>query len=451
MHALVSIIGILITIFFVIGTHEAAHFIVARLMGVKVLRFSIGFGKTLFSWHDKKGTEYVIALVPLGGYVKMLDEREDSVKKEELHLAYNTQAFYKKFLIVAAGPFCNIFCALILYWLIFMIGFTTVKPLIGSIEPGSIAAEAGLKTHHEIIKVDDQRITTWAAFMLHLLSHVGDKDHVTVDVMNPINHTVEKQVLDLTHWQMDGLKPDPLSSIGITPYMPNIPLVVGKMAAHSPAASAGFHLNDKIIEINHQPVNNWNAVVTLIMAHPDETMTFTIERNNNRIHLPATLTHQRDSFFQKSGYLGIGPDYKLPKEMLRDIQYGPIAAFFSAFHELHDFTYFNILLIGKLITGKISLQSLGGPITIFDTAGEALNTGLVAFLGFLAFLSISIGIINFLPLPGLDGGHLFIQIIEFIICRPVPEQIMSVMYRMSFMLIFFILMLALVNDVLRLF
>src|SRR5438876_665030 len=205
LHFIISIIGILITIFFVIGTHEFAHFIVARLLGVKVLRFSIGFGKTLFKWYDKSGTEYVIALIPLGGYVKMLDETEETVDEKELHLAYNTQAFYKKFLIVAAGPLTNIFCALILYWLIFMIGFSTAKPLIGSVTPGSIAAQAGLQTKQEIVKVDNQPVSAWAGFTLRLIAHAGDNDNIQIDVNNPDTHIVTQHILNLENWNLDGL------------------------------------------------------------------------------------------------------------------------------------------------------------------------------------------------------------------------------------------------------
>lgn len=450
LHLIISIFGILITIFFVVGTHESAHFITARLLGVKVLRFSIGFGKTLFRWHDKSGTEYVLALIPLGGYVKMLDETEGNVPKEELHLAYNIQPFYKKFLIVVAGPLTNIICALILYWLIFMIGFTTVKPLIGSIAPGSIAAQAGLKPNQEIVKVDDQPVTAWAGFILRLISHAGDNDSLTIDVVNTGDHKIEKHILNLNNWQLNGLAPDPLASIGITPYMPSIPLIIGKMVADSPAAIANLKIGDKLIAIDNQPVQTWDELITTILSHPDVTMTFKLERNQKEINLPVTIGHQRDIFFTKSGYLGIGPSFSLPKEMLRNMKSGPLEALSLAWQQMYDFTYFNFLLVGKLVTGKLSLQSLGGPITIFDTAGDALNFGLVSFLGFLAFLSISIGVINLLPIPGLDGGHLFIQIIEFIIRRPVPEKIMLVLYRMGFMLILLLLVVSLVNDLLRL-
>lgn len=450
LHLFVSIIGILITIFFVIGTHETAHFLIARLVGVKVLRFSIGFGKTLCRWHDKKGTEYVIALVPLGGYVKMLDETEDAVPENELHFAYNRQPFYKKFLIVIAGPITNLFCAFILYWIIFMVGFTTIKPMIGAVEPNSIAAVAGLKANQEIVKIDNQPVTAWAGFMLRLLSHAGNKDQATIDTLTTPQQTTSQHTLDLTDWKMDGLTPDPLSSIGIKPYMPTVPLIIGKIASDSPAAKAKLLIHDKIIAINQQPIKDWNQIITFITEHPDQTLTFNLERNKKNIQIVVTIGKQRDLFFKKSGYLGIGPDFTFPKNMLRNIKYPPLAAIKPAYQELYDFTYFNILLIGKLITGKLSLQSLGGPITIFDTAGDALNIGFVSFLGFLAFLSVSIGVINFLPIPGLDGGHLFIQLTESIIGRPVPEKLLSVLYRLGFMLILFILMIALVNDLLRL-
>jgi len=449
LHLIISIAGILITIFFVIGTHEAAHFLTARLLGVKVLRFSIGFGKTLWRWIDKSGTEYVLALVPLGGYVKMLDEAEGNVHRDELHRAYNRQPFYKKFLIVLAGPISNIFCALILYWLIFMIGFTTVKPIIGAIEPGSIAEQAGLKVNQEIVSVDHHPVVAWTDFILRLIAHAGDHDSINMTVTNPSDHKIEKYSLDLTHWQLNELKPDPLSSVGITPYMPNIPLIIGKVADKSPAASAGIQLNDKILAINNQPVKQWENIVTAIQTHPDETLTFKLERNHKEIILSVQAGHQRNIFLQKTGYVGIGPDFTTPTELLQIIKLSPLAALSQAAQQIYDFTYFNFLLIGKLITGKLSLQSLGGPITIFDTAGDALNFGLVSFLGFLAFLSVSIGVINFLPIPGLDGGHLFIQTVEFIIRRPVPEKVMEILYKLGFMLILFVLTVSLVNDLLR--
>lgn len=356
---LISILAIIVTIFFVIGTHEWAHFITARLLGVNVLRFSIGFGKTLLRWQGKTGTEYVFALIPLGGYIKMLDEREAPVPTEKRHQAYNQQPYYKKFLIVFAGPAMNLLCALVLYWLIFMIGFTTIRPIIGDITPQSIVANAGIQTGQEIIAVDGEKTQTWNGVLFRLLAHVGDQDTAYLTT-NQKTHA-----LDLANWQMNELTPDPFTSLGFLPLIPAIPL-------------------------------------------------------------------------------------KMPPNLIQHIQYSPLAAIPEAWKQVKNLTYFNLLLFGKLVTGKISLQSLGGPITIYQSAGSALNASLLAFLGFLAFLSIAIGVINLLPLPGLDGGHLLIQTIEAIIQRPIPEKILFNVYRVGFAVLIFFMVQALVNDFLRL-
>ncbi|RDI42847.1 RIP metalloprotease RseP [Aquicella lusitana] len=450
LQVLLSILGILLTIFFVIGTHEAAHFITARLLKVKVLRFSIGFGKSLARWYDKKGTEYVLALIPLGGYVKMLDEREGDVAPEEVHLAFNRQPFYKKFLIVLAGPAANIFCAFILYWLIFMIGFVNIRPIIGEVAPGSIAANGGLKMKQEIIRVDDRKTSNWTSVLFRILAHAGNQDQLKVETRDPASNKTQTHLLDLTAWDMDELSPDPLNSLGIKPYEPVVPLVIGVIAEASPAAASPLKTGDLIIALDKKKVNDWSQVLNATLNHPGETIRFTVERQGKQITFPVNIGYKRNLLFQKYGYLGIGPDFTWPENMMHKIQYGPIQALGAAGQQIIDFTYFNLLLFGKMVTGKLSLQSLGGPITIFETAGTALNYGLLSFLGFLAFLSITIGIINILPIPGLDGGHLVIQTVEFLIQRTVPERIIIFLYYMGFTLILFVLIQALVNDLLRL-
>jgi len=451
LYLFISIFGILITIFFVIGTHEFAHFLVARSLGIKVLRFSIGFGKTLWHRYDKKGTEYVVALIPLGGYVKMLDENEGTVPKKELHLAFNRQPFYKKFLVVVAGPLTNIFCAFFLYWLIFVIGFTTVRPMIGDINPRSIAAEGGLQTKQEIISIDNSKTSTWTSVIFRLIAHAGNPDHIKIEVQNPPNKqpSTETHILDLSNWHLDTLTPDPLASLGITPFVPNIPLIIGIIADDSPAASSSLRIGDKLIALDKKPINNWDTLITYTTNHPDQSVTLTIERQGKTLNIPVTLGAQKSLFFTKTGYLGIGPNFKWPKEFLQDIKYDPITAISHAWKEISDFTYFNLLLFWKMVTGKLSLQGLGGPITIFQTAGNALNSGFISFISFLAFLSISIGIINLIPIPGLDGGHILIQFIEFVIRRPVSEQVLSILYRLGFIFLLFIIIQALVNDILR--
>lgn len=448
-QAFFSIAGILITILFVVGTHEYAHFMTARLLGIKVLRFSIGFGKRLFHFYDKQGTEYVFALIPLGGYVKMLDENEGDVAPKERHRAFNQQPYYKKLLVVIAGPVMNIFCAFVLYWLIFVIGFNAVKPIIGTVAPQSIASQAGLKSNQEIISIDDKTTSSWTGVLLRMIVHAGNQDQLKMQVKDPGSDKIDTHYLNLHDWQMSGLSPDPLSSIGITPYMPNIPLIIKLIKPDSPAA-AQLQLNDEILALNKKPVKDWEELVTYVSKHPEENVVFTLKRHDQIIDVPVQIGSQRSFLLEKSGYLGMGPSFSWPKEFLKRIQFSPLAAIPRAWQEITDFTYLNLLFFAKMITGKLSIQSLGGPITIFESAGTALNYGFLAFMGFLAFLSISIGVINLLPVPGLDGGHIFIQTVEFIIRRPIPEKALIVLYKIGFVLILFVLIQALANDIMRL-
>lgn len=450
LSGLIAIAAIFITIIFVIGTHEAAHFYTARLLGVKVLRFSIGFGKTLLRFHDKSGTEYVFALIPLGGYVKMLDETEGTVSPEELHRAYNRQPYYKKFLIVFAGPASNLLCAFLLYWVIFVVGFMAVKPIVGEVTPNSIAADAKLQTNQEIIAVDNIPTPTWSAILFRLVAHMGDQDQLRVTTKDTSQKTTV-HYLNLATWQMDELSPDPLSSLGIAPFQPEIPLVVGVIEKDSPASKSSLKIGDKLLALDKTPVKNWNEVILYVMKHPDQTVNFHIMRQNSEITIPVTIGYQHNWLWQKQGYLGIKPTFTWPKNLIHRIQFAPLTALFHAWQQMIDFASFNLLLFWKMITGKISLQSLGGPITIFESAGQALNYGFISFLNFLAFLSISIGIINFLPIPGLDGAHLLFQTVEAVIRRPLPERLIFTLYRLGFIFLILILFQALVNDMVRLY
>ena len=446
----ISIAGILLTVFFVIGIHESSHFLVARWLNIKVLCFSIGFGKTLYRWHDKKGTEYILALVPLGGYVKMVDESEGKVAPEDLPYAFNRQPFYKKFAVVIAGPISNLLFALCLYWLLFVIGFTTIKPVIGDITPHSIAAEAGLKPNQEIISIDNYVTPTWMDIITRVFVHVGDNDVLKVEVNNPREHTNQVYKLSLTNWHMDDLRPDPLASLGIAPYQPTIPLIISHIAPDSPGAHSPLKLGDKIIAVNKQPIKDWSELIEKIIAQPSQIITLTIQRQDKTLTFPVETGYKRTLLLHKYGYLGISPEFKWPKQFLRHVQYGPIAAIPQAWTQMSNFVYLNWMSLEKIIEGKVSFKSLGGPITIFHSAGAALNNGLISFISFLAFLSVAIGFINLLPIPGLDGSHLLLQIIELIRRRPIPLSAQLLFFRLGFILLFIIIIQALVNDILRL-
>jgi len=449
-NILVSIAGILITIFLVVGIHELGHFTVAKLSGIKVLRFAIGFGKPIVKWQDKKGTEYVIAMIPLGGYVKMLDEGEGNVLPEEAHLAYNRQPFYKKIAVIAAGPLSNFIFAFLIYWFLFVIGFITIAPLIGSIAPHSIAAVASVPPQQEIIQIDNKPTPNWTTVIINMIARAGDKSKMDLLLIDPKTQEKKKYSLPLSNWHMDELKPDPLESLGITAYEPVIPAEIGKIQANGPAAKAGLKTGDKILKIGKEPVNDWIKIVEIISIHPSETIQFSIERDKKIITVPITIGYKNDLTFKKHGYMGMSPNFTWPKEMLRLNKYPPLEAAAHAWQELAVFTHLNFIILGKMVTGKISLQSLGGPITIFESAGTALNHGFVAFLSFLAFLSISIGVINIIPIPGLDGGHLLFQTIEAVIGRPLSQGSQVLFYRLGFIFLIMIMVQAFINDILRL-
>lgn len=448
---LISIVGIILTLLIIIGIHELGHFLAARCLGVKVLRFSLGFGKALWRKTDKRGTEYVIAAIPLGGYVKMLDEDEGPVPDNQLHLSYNTQPFYKKFIIVAAGPLSNLILAFVLYWLLFIIGFNSIAPVIGNIIPQSIASQAGLKPNQEIVSVDNKTTTGWMSVIIRILSHTGETGSLPIETKSfNVSSPIYPYTLDLQNWHMDNLKPDPLESLGIVPYEPTIPAIIGKVETNSPAAKSQLQIGDKITAIDGKPIQNWLDMLTIIEKNPSQQLIFTLDRDAKHQVVPVTIGYQRDMLLKKHGYLGIMPQFKLPEGMLRKVQYGPLTAISHAWQNLCDFTFLNLNLVGKLLTGKASLKSLGGPISIFQSAGIALNQGITSFMSFLAFLSISIGIINIFPIPGLDGGHILFQVIEVIIRRPIPQKYLILFYRLGVILLLLLIFQAVTNDILRL-
>jgi regulator of sigma E protease len=449
LNIFISIIAIIITIFFIIGFHEFGHFITARLLGIKVLRFSIGFGKAMRTWHDKKGTEYVLAAIPLGGYVKMLDENEDKVPLHEQHLAFNRQPLYKKLLVIIAGPLFNFILALMLYWLLFMIGFVTVIPLIGGTTPHSIAAIAGIQPEEEIISIKGHPTTNWTAVTIRLLENIGEKVQIPMTTKVRGTATSKQYVLDLTNWHLDNLKPDPLESLGIIPYEPTIPAIIGELEPQSPASQSKLRIGDNIIAINTIPMNNWLDVIKTIAAHPHETFVFKVKRQGKELSFPVTTGAKSSLFSKEQGYMGIGPDFKLPPDLLRHNQYAALPALYHASDNVYNFISLNFLMLEKMITGKISFQSLGGPITIFEGAGSSLNTGLLPFLSFIAFVSIAIGVINIIPIPGLDGGHILIYLIEFVIRRPIAQRTQEFVFRLGLIVLVVLAIQALANDIMR--
>lgn len=451
MELVITLIGAIMAVFIVILIHEAGHFAVAKAFGVKVLRFSIGFGKPLWKYISRSGTEYVVAILPLGGYVKMLDDRDMHVSAVDSRCAYNQQPLLARMAIVLAGPLTNFLLAIVVFWVIFLQGVVYIKPVIGKITPQSIAAAAGLQAGDTIQAIDDQAVHSWQQVVTTLVKKMGDKQAVKILTQPAGNSTPQMHELFLQDWKLAGSQPDPLSTIGIIPFQPAFPAIVKKVELSSPAARNGIQAGDQIIAINHQAVADWPAVAEYIHQHPNQEITLTIKQ----AEAVRDLNIQLDSKInkgQRTGYIGIHA--KMPEwaeAMLDKTQHSVITAWAPAWRQAWEFTIFNGIVLEKMFLGKISVETLGGPITVFRSAGQASQAGLQAYLSFIGFISVTLGFINILPIPGLDGGHFLFQVIESIIGRPVSEKWQAIWLRVGILVIILLIVQGTINDVLRLF
>jgi len=433
-----------------ITVHEYGHFLVARLCGVKVLRFSFGFGKVLARWRDKQGTEYAWSLFPLGGYVKMLDEAEGEVPAHERHLAFNTKSVWSRIAIIVAGPLFNFIFAFVALWLVLVIGIQSLAPMIDGVKPGSIAATAGLTPKQEILALDGKKITSWRDFQFALMPLLGSDTTVPLTVKSLENGQMKTVFLPLAHWELDTKKPDPLNSLGINPFIPRIPPVIGEVVDDSPAKAAGLQRGDVIAKINGKPMDDWLELVEYVKRHPGEQLSLVIKRQGQEqiVNLPIGTKLNEG---QQEGFLGLRSEkMDWPKQWLRTQRLSPLQAVSTAFYQTTELTGATFSLIGRFITGKLALQSISGPVGIAQGAGESGRSGLTYYLSFLALVSISLGVLNLLPIPMLDGGHLLYCVIEVIRGRPLPDNVKSVGIYLGLMVLMGLMLLALSNDISRL-
>lgn len=453
LHFLLVIFVFLIIIGFVIGVHELGHFVAAKWMGVKVICFSLGFGKKLFCLRDKHGTEYALSMIPLGGYVKLLDEREGYVAPEEQILAFNRKPAIKKIVILTSGVICNLLLGILAYWWMFTIGFITVVPVIGSVQPDSIAAQAGLKRNDKIVRIGGHSVTDWRGVVLHLFRYYGDKNLLCIETESLFQPKYfQCRNLNLASWKMDELTPNPLESLGISPYTPKIPAVIDHFTREaSPQTRALLERGDKIISIEKNKIGDWTELLRFIQKNPGKSVRFIIKRDEKILPISLTLGSKRALNLKKKGYLGIGNGFVWPDQFLTSNRYPVFQALQKAIQESIDLLLLNVMIIGKLLVGKISLYSLGGPIAIFVTTETAVGIGFDAILNVLGFVSLSLAIVNFLPIPGLDGGHVLITLIERIRRKPVSMRVQTLLYRLGIIFILMLLLIAIGNDLARLF
>ncbi len=450
MSALYMIVGTLIALGVLVTFHEFGHFWVARRCGVKVLRFSVGFGMPLLRWHDKYGTEFVIAAIPLGGYVKMLDEREGAVPADQLEQSFNRKSVRQRIAIVAAGPIANFLLALVFFWVLAMLGSEQVRPVVGAVEAGSIAAKAGLSAGEEIVAIDGEPTSGWAAVNLQLVRRLGESGSVQLLVRAPGATADTARELLLDQWLKGADEPDPIRSLGIRPWRPALAPVLAELDPKGPAQAAGLKTGDRLLALDGETVGDWQQVVDWVRGRPDGKVVLQVERDGARIDVPLTLG-SRGEGKAASGYLGAGvKGVEWPPEMLREVSFGPLEAIGEGARRTWTMSVLTLDSLKKMLFGELSVKNLSGPITIAKVAGASAQSGVADFLNFLAYLSISLGVLNLLPIPVLDGGHLLFYLIEWARGRPLSDRVQGWGVQIGISLVVGVMLLALVNDLGRL-
>ncbi|MGF1764443.1 sigma E protease regulator RseP [Aliivibrio kagoshimensis] len=451
MSALWNFASFVVALGILVAVHEFGHFWVARKCGVIVQKFSIGFGKPLWKTVGKDGTEYSLSMIPLGGFVKMLDERVEEVPEHLKNRAFNNKTLWQRSAIVAAGPVANFLFAIFAYWVIFIIGIPAIKPVIGEVSPQSIVAQAGIEQGMELKAVSGIKTTDWQSANMALISHIGD-DSMTLTVVSPDNPSFEQvKTLDLADWQYDPETQSAMRTLGFVPFSPAVTLTLALVNEESAAQRAGLQVDDKLLTMGNEPLHKWQQVVESIRNHANKPLEVSVERSGKEITLLLTPDSKANSDGTQIGYAGIAPySEEWPDNYKFDLQYGVFESVGQAIDKTGQLIGVTLSMVKKLFTGDVALKNLSGPISIAKGAGMTADYGLVYFLSFLALISVNLGIINLLPLPVLDGGHLLFFAIEAVIRRPVPEKIQEVGYKIGTAAIITMMMVALFNDFTRL-
>ena len=443
--AFALILGVLIVV------HEYGHYLVARWVGVKVLRFSVGFGRALWSKRiGRDGTEWALGMFPLGGYVKMLDEREGDVAPEELHRSFNRQSVRRRMAIVAAGPAANLLLAIVVYWGLFWHGTEELKPILGAPAAASPAAASGMQSGERVITVGGELVQTWQDMHWVLIRQAVDQDLIELEVINPRNEITIRR-LDVSSARAGGWEGDSLARLGISFYRPKVPPVLGKISPDSAAAAAGLQAGDEILVIDDKPVTAWPDVVQNVRNSPGKTLDFEVLRQGERLVIEITPLPVEEGG-QKIGRIGasVRDTGAARSEMMITVRYGVIPALGKAIYETWDKSVFSLVMIGKMITGEVSWRNISGPVTIADYAGQSAKLGMVYYLKFLALVSISLAVLNLLPIPILDGGHLLYYVVEIIKRGPLSERSMEIGQQIGLALMLMLMAFAFYNDINRL-
>lgn len=445
-----TILVTLVTLGILITIHEFGHYWVARRCGVKVLRFSIGFGKPFYSWTNREGTEFALAAIPLGGYVRMLDEREGDVPAELLPQAFTQKPVMQRIAIVLAGPMANFVLAVLVYWVVFIGGESGAVARIENVESGSVAELAGLPEGRDIVAVDGEKTPTMRSVNYALLKRIGETGSIQLTTVSPGSTFEQNYSLQVREWLADAESPELVQSLGIELYFPKVVPLLNEIMPGSPAETAGLKAGDLLLEVDGQQLDDWMQWVDYVRQRPGQLLDLTFERAGQLQTVNVTPASV-ESGSKRIGQVGVSvviPEW--PEDMIREYHYGVGGALLQGFRQTWNMTAFTLESIKKMLTGLISHKNLSGPITIAKVASDSASSGFMSWMSFLALLSVSLGVLNLLPIPVLDGGHLLFYLIEAVKGSPVSEKIQELGFRLGTSIVLAIMILALFNDFARL-
>ncbi len=443
MSLIINAVAFLIVIGILVTVHEFGHFWVARRCGVGVERFSIGFGRVVLRRFGRDGVEYALSAIPLGGYVKMVDEREGSVPEDQLHRAFNRKPLWQRNAVIVAGPAFNFIFAILVFWGLFLLGDTVMRPVLDDVPPQTPAAEAGFQSGDEIRRVGSKEVSGWSEVMREVLAQGAGNASLPVTVRTAEGSERTRQ-LDVAAIGPAGQQEDPMQALGWRPQRPPLPAAIRQVLPDTPAARAGLEAGDRLEAIGGQSIDQWQGLVDGIEAHRGQSMRITLVRDGERRQLAVAVPDE--------GKIGVAPAAPEPDDLApyqRRIEYGPIAALGRGLTETWDYLRLTVTIAAKIVTGDASTRNISGPVSIAEYAGTSATYGIKPFLNLLGTISISLGLINLFPVPVLDGGHLLFNTCEWVMGRPLSEHAQSVGTQIGLALIVMLMALALYNDLLR--